>query len=126
MRRAGNRGELTTHEFFTLMYLLDLHSVMNRIPHPLPTATPFPPNVHMCYQASGIPVPVSLNPPTVAHVPLADQNPVENLNLQAEGATRLSLVRCACIAGGQGCIQLAKHCMWQQVSTTGHQNDREA
>ena len=85
---AGTRGELTTQEFFTLLYLLDLHSVQQRIPRELPAGV-FPPGVHLCYQAAGLAVPVSLAPPTVAHVPLAQQNPVENLALQAEGARRV-------------------------------------
>jgi hypothetical protein len=96
---AGNRGELTAHEFFILLYLLDLHSVNGAIPSPLPAGT-FPPGVHLCYMAAGAAVPVSLRPPTVAHVPLAEQNPVENLNLQAEGS-RLLLECSARFCAGQ-------------------------
>lgn len=59
--------------------------MQQRIPHDLPAGV-FPPAVHLCYQAAGLAVPVSLAPPTVAHVPLAQQNPIENLALQAEGA----------------------------------------
>lgn len=94
-KRTGDRGELTTQEFFTLLYLLDLHSVKGSMPSSLPPGV-FPPAVHLCFQAAGIAVPLSLCPPTVvAHVPLAQQNPIENLNLQAEGAP----ARFGCLCG---------------------------
>jgi hypothetical protein len=78
---------VTTQEYFTLLYLLDLYTVQRKLPEKLPDGI-FPPGVHQCYQAAGIPVPVSLQPPTVAHVPLEQQNPVENLALQAESTRR--------------------------------------
>eukprot|EP00892_Ulva_mutabilis_P003922 jgi/Ulvmu1/1901/UM012_0060.1 len=80
---AGNKGALTVHEFFTMLYLLDVYTVQRKLPDSLPSGI-FPPGVHQCYLAAGIPVPLSLQPSTVAHVPLAEQNPVENLALEAE------------------------------------------
>jgi hypothetical protein len=69
-----------------MLYLLDLYTVKGGFPTQLPPGI-FPPAVHLCYQAAGLAVPVSLMPPTVAHVPLEQQNPIENLNLQAEGVS---------------------------------------
>lgn len=82
---VGTKGALTVHEFFTTLYLLDVYIVQQKVPDTLPGGI-FPPGVHQCYQAAGIGVPLSLQPSTVAHVPLADQNPIENLALEAESA----------------------------------------
>lgn len=73
------------HEFFTMLYVLDIYTVQRKIPDSIPAGI-FPPGVHQCYQAAGAPVPLSLQPSTVAHVPLTEQNPVENLALEAESA----------------------------------------
>ena len=105
---AGTRGELTTHEFFTLLYLLDLYSVTGSVRKELPSGV-FPPAVHLCYQAAGLAVPVSLQPSTVAHVPLAEQNPVENLALQAEGTGRTLLL----IDASFCCGELVQATMWR-------------
>lgn len=85
---VGTKGALTVHEFFTTLYLLDVYIVQQKVPDSLPGGI-FPPGVHQCYQAAGIGVPLSLQPSTVAHVPLADQNPIENLALEAESAYSL-------------------------------------
>lgn len=87
---AGSKGSLTVHEFFTILYLLDVYAVQRTVPDALPSGI-FPPGVHQCYLAAGVPAPLSLQPPTVAHVPLAEQNPVENLALEAESATPVRL-----------------------------------
>lgn len=83
MCTAAGKGALNAQEFFTLLYLLDLYSVNHSLPDAIPAGI-FPPGVHQCFLAAGLPVPGALQPPTVAHVPLAQQNPVENLAMAAE------------------------------------------
>lgn len=85
MPAAAGKGALNPQEFFTLLYLLDLYSVNHSLPDAIPPGV-FPPGVHQCYSAAGLPVPGALQPSTVAHVPLAQQNPVENLAMAAESA----------------------------------------
>lgn len=80
---AGSKGTLNAHELFTMLYLLDLYTVKGALPSQLPKEG-FPPGVYQCYQAAGLPVPISMKPSTVSHIPLAQQNPVENLALVAE------------------------------------------
>lgn len=89
---AGGKGALNAQEFFTMLYLLDVHTVNKALPESIPSGI-FPPGVHQCFSAAGLPVPGFLQPPTVAHVPLAQQNPVENLALDAESAP-LSPIMC--------------------------------
>jgi hypothetical protein len=87
---AGNKHALSSTEVFTMLYLLDLYPQRQAMPEAIPQGV-FPPGVHLCFQAAGLPVPGYLQPPTVAHVPMAQQNPVENLNMQAEGVSSRAL-----------------------------------
>lgn len=94
-----------------MLYLLDLYP-RGAMPDTVPPGI-FPPGVHICFQAASLPVPGYLQPPTVAYVPMAQQNPVENLNMVAEGANlqprslHQVLVLGVCLAsGGPGGFQV--------------------
>ena len=96
---------LAPKEFFTFMYLLDLYTVQQSMPAQLPAGI-FPPGIHLALQAAALPVPISLRPTNVEHVPLQQQNPVENLALQAEGTSpncclmtprTLCCIHCSCV-----------------------------